>query len=70
MELIGKKITDNWFKYFTSISQGNKIIKIVVNYNNRRELYTGDEVYISELGRKYRVRIDELDMIEYNPYFY
>ncbi len=70
LELIGKKITDNWYKYFTSISKGNKIIKIVVHNKNRKELYTGDVVYIPELNRWYQVQIDEMDMIEYNPYFF
>lgn len=70
LELIGKKITDNWYKYFTSISVGNKIIKINVHNRNRRELYDGDIVYISELGKRYRVKIDKMDMIEYNPYFF
>lgn len=70
LELIGKKITDNWYKYFTSISKGNKIIKIVVNNRNRRELYSGDEVYIPELNRWYQVQLDEMDMIEYNPYMF
>lgn len=70
LELIGKKITDNWYKYFTSISVGNKVIKINVHNRNRRELYSGDIVYISELGRRYRVQIDKMDMIEYNPYFF
>lgn len=70
LELIGKKITDNWYKYFTSISKGNKIIKIVVNNRNRKELYSGDEVYIPELNRWYQVQMDEMDMIEYNPYMF
>lgn len=70
LELIGKKITDNWYKYFTSISKGNKIIKIVVNNRNRKELYSGDVVYITELNRWYQVQIDDMDMIEYNPYFF
>ena len=70
LELIGKKITDNWYKYFTSISVGNKIIKINVYNRNRRELYDGDIVFIPELGKRYRVQIDEMDMIEYNPYFF
>ena len=70
LELIGKKITDNWYKYFTSISVGNKVIKINVHNRNRRELYDGDIVFIQELGKRYRVKIDEMDMIEYNPYFY
>ena len=70
LELIGKKITDNWYKYFTSISVGNKIIKINVHHRIRRELYDGDIVYISELGKRYKVKIDKMDMIEYNPYFF
>jgi len=70
LELIGKKITDNWYKYFTSISKGNKIIKIVVDNKNRKELYSGDVVYIHELNRWYQVQIDQMDMIEYNPYFF
>ena len=70
LELISKKITDNWYKYFTSISIGNKIIKINVHNRNRRELYDGDVVFIQELGKRYRVQIDEMDMIEYNPYFF
>ena len=70
LELIGKKITDNWYKYFTSISMGNKIIKIVVHNRNRRELYDGDLVFIKELNKWYKVKLDDLDMIEYNPYFF
>jgi hypothetical protein len=70
LELIGKKITDNWYKYFTSISKGNKIIKINVYNKNRKELYSGDIVFIPELKKTYRVKIDLLDMIEYNPYFF
>lgn len=69
LELIGKKINSNWFKYFTSITKGNKIIKINLDQNNKRELLDGDEVYISELGRRYKVQLDELDMIQYNPYY-
>ena len=70
LELIGKKITDNWYKYFTSISIGNKVIKINIHNKNKRELYSGDEVYISELKKWFRVKIDKMDMIEYNPYFF
>lgn len=70
LELIGKKITDNWYKYFTSISIGNKIIKVNVHNKNRKELYSGDIVYIPELHKEYRVKIDPMDMIEYNPYMF
>ena len=68
LELIGKKITNNWYQYFTSISIGNKIIKINVNNRNNKELYCGDEVFIPELNTFYRVKIDRMDMINYNPY--
>ena len=70
LELIGKKVTDNWYKYFTSISKGNKIIKINVHNRNRKELYSGDEVYIPELHKRYIVKIDYMDQIEYNPYLF
>jgi hypothetical protein len=70
LELIGKKITDNWYKYFTSISKGNKIIKINVHNRNRKELYSGDEIYIPELHKRYIVKIDYMDQIEYNPYIF
>lgn len=70
LELIGKKINDNWYQYFTSISKGNKVIKIVVNNKNRRELYSGDVVFLPELNRWYQVQMDEMDMIEYNPYMF
>jgi hypothetical protein len=70
LELIGKKITDNWYKYFTSITMGNKIIKVVIRNKNRRELYSGDIVFIPEIGKSYRVKIDPMDMIEYNPYMF
>lgn len=70
LELIGKKVTDNWYKYFTSITMGNKIIKVNVHNKNRKELYSGDIVYIGEIKKAYRVKIDLMDMIEYNPYFF
>jgi len=70
LELIGKKIANEWYRYFTSISKGNKIIKINVHNRNRKELYDGDVVYIPILKRHYKVKIDKLDMIEYNPYFF
>jgi len=68
LELIGKKVNNNYYRYFTSISKGNKIIKINVNNRNNKELYSGDEVFIPELNKFYRVKIDKMDMIDYNPY--
>jgi hypothetical protein len=49
---------------------GNKIIKVVIRNNNRRELYSGDIVFVPEIGKSYRVKIDPMDMIEYNPYMF
>lgn len=69
LELIGKKYSNNWYKYYTSISMGNKIIKIEVNNKNKRELYDNDVVFIPELNKYYNVKLDDVNMIEYNPYF-
>ena len=68
LELIGKKMGHDWYRYFTSISIGNKIIKINVRNRNRRELYDDDKVYIPGLTKWYRVKIDRMDMIDYSPY--
>ena len=70
LELIGKKMGNNWYKYFTSISSDNKIIKINVHNRNRKELYDDDHVYIPELCKWYKVKIDAMDMIDYSPYLY
>lgn len=68
LELIGKRRYHNVYRYFTSITMGNKIIKVMVHNRNNKELYSGDVVFIKELGKNYRVEIDNMDMIEYNPY--
>ena len=68
LELMGKRRYHGIYRYFTSISMGNKIIKVMVNNKNGKELYSGDVVFIKELNKSYRVEIDNMDMIEYNPY--
>ena len=68
LELIGKRRYHNVYRYFTSISMGNKVIKVMVNNKNNTELYSGDVVFIKELNKRFRVEIDNMDMIEYNPY--
>lgn len=68
LELIGKRRYHNVYRYFTSITMGNKIIKVMVHNKNNKELYSGDIIFIKELGKNYRVEIDNMDMIEYNPY--
>ncbi len=71
LELMGMKLYQNTYKYFTSFSEGNKIIKITINTkNNNRELFDGDEIYIPELRKKYRVKLDDIDGVLYNPYFF
>jgi hypothetical protein len=68
LELMGKRRYHGVYRYFTSISMGNKIIKVMINSKNGRELYSGDIVFIKELKKSFRVEIDDMDMIEYNPY--
>lgn len=68
LELMGKRRYHNVYRYFTSISMGNKIIKVMVNNKNNKELYSGDIIFIKELNKSFRVEIDDMDMIEYNPY--
>ena len=70
LELMGMKLYQNTYKYFTSISEGNKIIKITVKTRNDKELFDGDVVFIPELKQKYRVKIDQIDGVLYNPYFF
>jgi hypothetical protein len=70
LELMGMKLYQNTFKYFTSLSEGNKNIKITVKTQNDKELYDGDVVFIPELRQKYRVKIDDIDGVQYNPYFF
>ena len=70
LELIGMKLYQNTYKYFTSFSEGNKIIKITINTRNNKELYDGDIVFVPELKRKYRVKMDQIDGALYNPYFF
>ncbi len=70
LELMGMKLYQNSYKYFTSFSEGNKIIKIMVNTKNNKELYDGDTIYIPELKQNYRVTIDQIDNVMYNPYFF
>lgn len=69
LELMGRLLYHNFYQYFTSISQGNKIIKVDIKRESGKELYNGDTIEIPELGHRYIVNIDKRDMIYYNPYF-
>lgn len=69
LELMGRLLYHNFYQYFTSISMGNKVIKINIKRENGKELYNGDKIFIPELNKLYNVKIDRRDMIYYNPYF-
>lgn len=54
------------FDYYTMIYLPNDKIKVKIDRKN--ELYTGNEIYISEIGKKYKVKLYDVDSIKYNPY--
>lgn len=56
----------NKYQYYATISSGNDMIKIFLNYH--RELYDDDVIYISELNGHYRVQLNRNDDVSYNPY--
>jgi Ca2+/Na+ antiporter len=70
LELMGRMLYTNYFEYYTSITIGNKIIKVNIcnENNNNKEYYNGDKIYIKELDRWYTVQMDKRDMLYYNPY--
>jgi hypothetical protein len=69
LELMGRLLYHNFYQYFTSITMGNKVIKIDIKRENGQEFFNGDKVFIPELNRHYIVKVDKRDMIYYNPYF-
>lgn len=69
LELMGRLLYHNFYQYFTSITMGNKVIKIDIKRENGQEFFNGDKVFIPELNRHYNVKVDKRDMIYYNPYF-
>jgi len=69
LELMGRLLYHNFYQYFTSITMGNKVIKIDIKRENGQEFFNGDKVFVPELNRHYTVKIDKRDMIYYNPYF-
>lgn len=56
----------NRYEYYTSIYNGNENIKIPIHHR-RNELYDGDEVYIKELERHYKVKLYKYDAPKYYP---
>ena len=69
LELFSRMLYQNFYQYYTSITMGQKIIKITINRDSGQEYYNSDIIYIPELRTKYRVQIDKRDQIYYNPYF-
>ena len=69
LELFSRMLYQYFYQYYTSITMGQKIIKVTINRESGQEYYNGDIVYIPELRTKYRVQIDKRDQIYYNPYF-
>ena len=59
----------NSYDYYAveKTSEGNGVLKFNL-HRITREYNSGDEIYIHELKRKYRVRMDELDGFRYDPY--
>jgi len=57
----------NKYEYYTSVSSGNDQIKIPIGRRRNDELYDGDDVYIEELGQKYRVKLLSYDAPRYYP---
>ena len=59
----------NSYDYYAveKTSEGNGVLKFNLP-RITREYNSGDEIYIHELKRKYRVRMDELDGFRYDPY--
>ena len=69
LELFSRMLYQYFYQYYTSITMGQKIIKVSINRDSGQEYYNGDIIYIPELKTKYRVQIDKRDQIYYNPYF-
>lgn len=57
----------NQYEYYTMINMGFDQIK--VHIDRKKELYNDDEVTVSELNKKYKVKLNKDDDSYYNPYF-
>jgi len=57
----------NQYDYYTMLNSGNDQIK--VRLHHKKELYDDDHVHVSELGKKYKVKLNQNDDDYYNPYF-
>lgn len=56
----------NRYEYYTAINSGLDQIKIPINIK-QQELYDDDNVFIDELGKRYRVRLHRFDAPKYYP---
>lgn len=57
----------NEYEYYTMITSGNQTIKIPIKNKHKKELYDGDEIFIKELNRTYKVKKYPMEEIEYIP---
>ena len=57
----------NKYEYYVLVSSGNDLIKIGLDNKNNKELYCGDNIYISELNEDYRVKLHKYDAPKYYP---
>lgn len=56
----------NTYEYYTMVNSGMDQIKIPI-YGRRRELYSGDMIFIKELESKYEVNLYKYDQPKYYP---
>jgi hypothetical protein len=69
LRLLGREIYPgaNKYEYYTMINSGLDQIKIPVYTKRKDELYQDDDVYIKELGNKYKVHLYKYDAPRYYP---
>lgn len=57
----------NTYEYYIMVNSGLDNIKLPLNTRRRNELYDGDEVFVSELDKKYTVNLYKYDYPRYYP---
>lgn len=57
------------YEYFATENKHESALKFELT-NIQKELYTGDDITISELGKTYKVRIDRNLGFDYSPFLY
>ena len=59
--------SSNRYEYYTMVNSGNDQIKIPIDTKAKKELYDGDQVFISELDDTYRVQLFKYNSPRYYP---